>query len=443
MTDETHDPARRSWVASANAREHDFPLQNLPVGMFSRPDGAPRPGVAIGDHVLDLTACADLQLIKDEHVAAALRACTGAGALNPLMAAGKQAMQALRRNAFLLLDAEHSQTAAQPGWREQVLVAAQQVRMHLPSRIGDYTDFLTSAHHTERHGRLKGLADPLPAAFKHLPIAYHGRASSIAVSGTDVRRPHGQWRDVQGAVSFGAVEAMDFELEMAAFIGQGNELGDMVPLDSARRHIFGYCLLNDWSSKQVQWWEQVLGPFLGKSFGTTISPWIVTEEALAPFRQPSPVRQPTDPEAPAYLRSPDHTACGGLAVSLRASLRTETMRNGGEPAELIVDTALEHLYWTFPQMVAHHASNGCNLRPGDLLASGTISGPEPISMACLTEKTDAGRTPFTLRNGEQRHWLADGDEILLTAKASREGFVSIGFGECRARIMPARARPEP
>lgn len=437
MINETHDPQRRSWVASANEPGHDFPLQNLPLGMFSTGQGQPRPGVAIGDQILDLLACVDLGLLDEPSLVNVLQACTDG--LNPLMAAGKSMSQRLRLAVFHLLDEGIIAAGGDGAWRSQVLVAAAQARMHLPCQIGDYTDFLTSLWHTERHGRFKGLADPLPKAFKHLPVAYHGRASSIGISGQDVQRPHGQWLDAQsGQVCFGPAQAMDFETEFAAFIGQGNDLGQPVALDEADRHLFGYCLLNDWSSKQVQWWEQVLGPFLGKSFGTTISPWVVTDEALAPFRQPSPAREPGDPTEQPYLRSPQHSRQGGLRLALQAALSTEAMRLvGGEP-EIIVRTELGHLYWTVPQMLTHHASNGCNLRPGDLLGTGTVSGPDPLSMACLTEKTEAGRVPFRLSNGEERLWLADGDEIILSARAEREGFVSIGFGACRARLLPAR-----
>lgn len=441
MMDETHDPRRRSWVASANVPGHDFPLQNLPVGMFSRAGGEPRPGVAIGDEILDLLHCVDAGVIADPQLAAALRACTQG--LNPLMAAGKPVSGKLRKTVFQLLD-EQAPAASPAGgdWRSQALVPAAQARMHLPCRIGDYTDFLTSVWHTERHGRFKGLADPLPRAFKHLPVAYHGRASSIRASGYDVRRPHGQWLDAgSGEVRFGPAQALDFETEFAAFIGQGNALGEPLRLDAAVRHVFGYCLLNDWSSKQVQWWEQVLGPFLGKSFGTTISPWIVMDEALEPFRQPAPARQAGDPAPQAYLASPHHDRHGGLAVSLQAALRTEAMRAAGLPPQAIVRTALSNLYWTVPQMVTHHASNGCNLQPGDLLGTGTVSGQDELSMACMTEKTQAGRVPFPLSNGEERLWLADGDEIILTARAEKEGFVPIGFGECRARLLPAGEWP--
>jgi fumarylacetoacetase len=309
--------------------------------------------------------------------------------------------------------------------------------MLLPCRIGDYSDFLTSLHHTERHGRFKGLSEPLPAAFKSLPIAYHGRASSICVSGAPVLRPNGQYRNAQGEICFGPAPAFDFELELAAFIGPGNALGQPIPVDAARAHIFGYCLLNDWSAKSIQWWEQVLGPFLGKSFHSTISPWIVTEEALLPFRLPAPARAPGDPAPLPHLHGARDQASGGLQLQLEAHLSSARQRAAGRSPVRITQTHLQNLYWTFAQMLAHHTSNGCNLRPGDLLGSGTISGESDLSRACITELTNAGKDPLQLGDGETRTALEDGDEIILSARAARPGAVSIGFGECRGTIMPA------
>jgi fumarylacetoacetase len=309
--------------------------------------------------------------------------------------------------------------------------------MRLPCEIGDYTDFLTSLYHTERHGRYKGLADPLPPAFKSLPIAYHGRASSLRVSGGDVRRPHGQYRDPQGNVRFGPAPAMDFELELAAFIGRGNPLTQPIRIDDARDHIFGYCLLNDWSAKSIQWFEQVLGPFLGKSFHSSLSPWIVTAEALAPFHKAAAPRAAGDPAILAHLHGAQDQRSGGLDIELEAYLSTTQLRAAGIEPVRITRTHLDNLYWTFGQMVTHHASNGCNLRTGDLLGSGTISGASDESRACITELTNAGKDPLQLPNGETRTALEDGDEILFHARAARAGAVTIGFGECRGRIAPA------
>jgi fumarylacetoacetase len=311
------------------------------------------------------------------------------------------------------------------------------VTMRLPCEIGDYTDFLTSLHHTERHGRYKGLADPLPAAFKSLPIAYHGRASSLRVSGGDVRRPHGQYRDANGTVRFGPAPALDFELELAAFIGRGNALTQPIAIDDAHQHIFGYCLLNDWSAKSIQWFEQVLGPFLGKSFHSSLSPWIVTAEALAPFRKPAPSRAAGDPAPLPHLYGAFDQQNGGLNLELEAYLSTAQLRAAGAAPVRITRTHLDNLYWTFAQMVAHHTSNGCNLRTGDLLGSGTISGADDLSRACLTELTNAGKDPLQLPNGETRTALEDGDEVIFQARAVQPGAVTIGFGECRGTIAPA------
>ena len=325
-----------------------------------------------------------------------------------------------------------------------LLLPMTSVQMALPCEIGDYTDFLTSYHHTARHGRFKNLADPVPPVFHSLPVAYHGRASSIRVAGSEVRRPHGQWREPDGQVRFGVVEALDFELELAAIVGRGNELGMPVLLDQARDHIFGYALLNDWSAKSVQWWEQMLGPFLGKNFMTSLSPWIVTSEALAPFTTGAPTRTAGVPPLLPHLDSASHRDTGGLDISLEAWLSSERMRNTGQPAMRLAQTHLDNLSWTFGQMLTHHASNGCNLRAGDVLGSGTISGEADASRACLTEITSAGREPLQLPSGETRLWLQDGDEIMFRARAgerSGSDAVPIGFGACSGRIVPAIAWP--
>src|SRR5919197_829239 len=284
---DTHDPRRRSWVESANASECDFPIQNLPFGVFSR-GGELRGGVAIGDQILDLRAAMEAGLLAGE-AATAARAAAGPQ-LNPLMALGSPHASALRARLSDLLRVDGADSTRARQLAEKLLVPMRDATMALPCRINDYTDFLTSAHHAERHGRYKGLKDPLPEPFKYLPVAYHGRASSIRVSGTPVIRPNGQWKTSDHSVQFGPVEALDFELELGAFVGPGNELGTPIPISEARQHVFGYCLLNEWSAKSVQWWEQVLGPFLGKTFITSVSPWVVTDEALAPFRAPAPLR---------------------------------------------------------------------------------------------------------------------------------------------------------
>lgn len=431
----THDPARRAWLPAAQSADTDFPLQNLPLGMFEQ-GGQIRPGVAIGDALVDLQA-ADAAGLFHGDAAAAVRAIDGGlnglNGLNGLMALGQSPASALRARLSELL-----REGGDPALRERaesLLKPLAAVTMALPCPIGDYTDFLTSYHHTARHGRFKGLADPVPPVFSALPVAYHGRASSIRVSGTPVRRPHGQWREADGRLRFGPVEALDFELELAALVGRGNELGMPVLLDQAHAHIFGYALLNDWSAKAVQWWEQMLGPFLGKSFMTTLSPWVVTTEALAPFRSAAPVR--AGRTLLPYLDSASDRAHGGLDIALEAWLSTERMRSIGLGRVRLAATQLANLDWTFGQMLAHHTSNGCDLRPGDLLGSGTVSGEAPETRACLTEITEAGREALSLPGGEQRLWLQDGDEVTLQARASRPGFVPIGFGPCSGRIAPA------
>ena len=434
----THDPARRSWIESANAGNADFPIQNLPFGAFVR-GGELRTGVAIGDRIVDLRALHDTALLEGD--AALACASVRDGTLNALMALDARHVSALRGALSALLAQNAPARSRLESSIDAVLPHMNDVQLTLPCTIGDYTDFLTSLHHTERHGRYKGLADPLPAAFKSLPIAYHGRASSLRVSGGEVRRPYGQYRHAEGRVCFGPAPMLDFELELAAVIGRGNPLTQAIPIDDARAHIFGYCLLNDWSAKSIQWFEQVLGPFLGKSFHSSISPWIVTDEALAPFRKAAPARAAGDPAILPHLHGVQDQQSGGLDLQLFAQLSTAAMRRDHIEPVRITHTHLDNLYWTFAQMVAHHTSNGCNLRTGDLLGSGTISGASDESRACLTELTDAGKKPLALPSGESRIALEDGDEIVLSARASAPGAVSIGFGECRARIAPALPYP--
>ncbi|HVR50056.1 MAG TPA: fumarylacetoacetase [Pseudorhodoferax sp.] len=426
---ETHDATRSSWVASAAAKATEFPLQNLPFCVFRRAPGAPAAvGVGIGDSILDLAAVLRAGLVSAPqelvHAASAAR-------LNPLMALPRAELSALRSTVFALLDASCS-AAVQQRTRSH-LVSIADTQLLLPVEIGDYTDFLTSAWHTERHGRFKGLQDPLPKAFFSLPVAYHGRASSICVGGTGFHRPWGQVRSGDGAPQFRPSAAMDFELELAAYIGQGNAQGSRIDVRSAGEHLFGFCLLNDWSAKDIQWWEQVLGPFLGKSFMTMVSPWVVTAEALAPFRAPLDERPPGAAPVLAHLRGDGST----VDVAMEAWLQSAAMRQQGRAAVRLSRTSPRHLSWSFEQMVAHHSSNGCNLRTGDLLGSGTVSGESAEAMGCMTEMTAAGTVPVTLPHGEGRHWLEDGDEVVFQARASRDGFVSIGFGECRGRLLPA------
>ncbi|WP_332748719.1 fumarylacetoacetase [Hydrogenophaga sp.] len=440
----THDAARRSWVASANEAGCDFPIQNLPFGMFTlatEPDGAtPRPGVAIGDQVVDLRALDAASLLQGDAARAVRAVAPGQAGLNAMMALGHRPASALREQLSDLLR-EGGSTGLREG--AGLLHPQAAVQMHMPCQIGDYTDFLTSYPHTERHGKFKGLAVPVTPVFHSLPVAYHGRASSIRVAGTPVRRPNGQWKAADDSVHFGAVEAMDFELELAAIVGAGTALGQPVSLDEAPDHIFGYVLLNDWSAKSVQWWEQMLGPFLGKSFMSSISPWVITAQALAPFATRAPARRPDSPPLLAYLNAARDRTHGGLDIAMEAWLSTSAMREAGAGPQRLCATHLSHLSWTFGQMLTHHCSNGCDLRPGDLMGSGTVSGERPDERACMTEITSAGREPLRLQNGEERRWLHDGDEVSFHARASVDGRVPIGFGPCSARVLPAVPYPLP
>lgn len=432
---DTHDPARRSWVESANEPGTDFPIQNLPFGIFRRQGEAPRAGVAIGDSIFDLAAAYDAGLFSGQAAQAAEAAREPS--LNRLMALDPELISVLRARISDLLRADGTKSGRARALKERLVVPMAEAQVLLPCQTRSYTDFLTSIHHTERNGRLKGLKDPVPATFKYVPVAYHSRSSSLVPSGTPVRRPYGQWRDESGQIRFGPAESLDYELELGLFIGQGNELGAPIPIEEAERHFFGFCLLNDWSTKEIQWWEQMLGPFLGKSFTTSISPWIVTAEALAPFRLAPEPRPAGDPAPLPYLSSEADQAAGGFNIDLQAYLSTARMREQGEEPVCITRTSSQTMYWTFAQMVAHHTVNGCNLETGDLLGSGTLSGADEASRGCLVEQTMRGAEPITLPNGERRAWLHDGDEVVLRGRAQREGFVSIGFGECRGRIEPA------
>lgn len=434
--DDTHDPARHSFVPSARLHAA-FPLQNLPLGVFTPPAGhplgaGPRAGVAIGDEILDLTALAASSRLAPHH-AAAIRQTPDC--LAGLMAQGSESLTALRRRLFELLSQD---SADQPALMAMLLPAAQ-CTMHLPARIGDYTDFYAGIHHAEAIGALFRPDAPLLPNYTHLPIAYHGRASSVVVSGHEVRRPCGQSLAAGAALpQFAPTARLDYELEMGIWIGTGTALGRRIPIDQAASHIAGFCLLNDWSARDVQSFEyQPLGPFLAKNFCTSISPWIITAAALAPFRIAHQPRRADDPPLLPYLHDPGDATHGGLDIVLEVTLSTEQMRARAMPAQLIARSNTRHLYWSVAQMLAHHSSNGCNLRAGDLLGTGTISGPGTDSRGSLLETTQAGRAPITLPCGGQRRFLEDGDEVVLRARAERAGFATIGFGECRGRVLPA------
>lgn len=415
MPDATHDPARRSWVASANGHP-DFPIQNLPLGLFTPPGGGgPRAGVAIGDAILELE-----EALPD-------------GTLNTLLALGAPWRRALRAR----LSEELSEGSAAQARLATRLHAAAACILHVPARIGDYTDFYVGIHHATAVGKLFRPDNPLLPNYKHVPIGYHGRASSIMPSGQGFRRPQGQLPRPDGPV-FGPCEKLDYELELGIWIGPGNAQGAPIPVGRAAEHIAGFCLLNDWSARDIQAWEyQPLGPFLGKSFATSISPWIITPEALEPFRIAQPPRPPGDPAPLPYLTNAADQAAGGLGLALEAWLATPGLAAKGLPPHRIAASDARHMYWTAAQMVAHHSSNGCNLNPGDLFGSGTISGPEADGYASLLEATQGGSRPMRLASGEERRFLEDGDEVILRATARREGYVPIGFGECRGRVLPA------
>ncbi len=434
----THDPALRSWVESANDPATDFPIQNLPFGVYQRaglPD-APRGGVAIGDRILDVGNAARDGLFEGPTWGPALT-CS-APTLNGLMSLGPEAWTVLRARLSRLLSVD-----AKPEEREKArghLVPMSSAEMLIPARIGDYSDFYASLFHATNVGKMMRPDNPLLPNYKHVPIGYHGRSSSIVIGGTPVRRPRGQ-RKPEGAAEpeFGPSQSLDYELEVGFYVGPGNAQGEPIPIAEADDHLFGLCLLNDWSARDLQAWEyQPLGPFLAKDFATSISPWIVSMEALEPFRSPAFARPPGDPPPLPYLSSEQNAKHGAIDVMLQALLSTRKMREAGtEPAE-ICRSRLRELYWTPGQLVAHHASNGCNLRSGDLLGSGTVSGEAKESRGCLLERTWRGTEPLALPSGETRRFLEDGDEITLRGFCERPGFARIGLGECRGTITPAQ-----
>ena len=435
--DETHDPALQSWVESANTAGTDFPIQNLPLGVFRRAGSSEplRAGVAIGDQVLDLSMAADANAMSAE-VAALLRADANGG-LNTFMAAGQPARVALRRALSLALTQGSPQQAA----LTTALVPQVQAEMALPCRIGDYTDFYASIHHATTIGTLFRPDNPLLPNYKWVPIGYHGRASSIGVSGQPVRRPLGQMKRPQDdGPHFGPCQRLDYELELAAFVSRPNAQGSPVPITQAEDHLFGLALFNDWSARDIQAWEyQPLGPFLSKNFASTLSPWIVTLEALAPFRAPW-TRASGDPQPLPYLDSPGTRESGGFDIQLEVLLQTPRMREAGLAAQRLTHSNFNEAYWTVAQMLAHHTVGGCNLQAGDLLGSGTMSGPSADQGGSLQELSLGGTRPLTLANGETRRFLEDGDSVVMRGRCERAGFRSIGFGDCEGRVLPSIAR---
>jgi fumarylacetoacetase len=437
--DPTNDPALRSWVQTANLRGADFPIQNLPFGVFRRAGTreAPRVGVAIGAAILDIAACLAAGLFDDDSAARTAAAACAMPTLNELMSRGPSARRALRQALSALL--ADSVAAHRRQIAEHALIPQHEAELFLPAQIGDYTDFYASVHHATNVGSMFRPDQPLLPNYKWVPIGYHGRASSIVVSGTPVRRPMGQRKGPNDDVpSVGPSRSLDYELELGAFVGTGNVLGEPIPMAQADDHLFGLCLLNDWSARDLQAWEyQPLGPFLAKNFASTISPWVVTLEALEPFRAPLAPRAEGDPAPLPYLTDRADQERGGFAITVETWLRTARMQEAGEPAVRITQGQATDLYWSMAQMLVHHASNGCNLRAGDLLGSGTISGRSPESRGCLLELTWRGAEPITLPNGETRAFLQDGDEVQITAFAERDGAVRIGFGVCSGVVLPA------
>ena len=433
----THDADARSWLASANAPGTDFPIQNLPFAVFRRAGRgeAFRGGVAIGDQIVDLAALSAAGQLQG--LAAQAASACAQPALNEFFAMGPAAWQALRHGLFALLDA----TSASPQALDGSLVPQREVEYSVPTRIGDYTDFYTSYHHGLNIGKLFGIAD-VPLNFHHIPIAYHGRASSVVISGTPVRRPLGQSKAPSAsAPSFGPCAWLDYELELGIYVGTGNALGSPVPLREAERHIFGICLLNDWSARDIQGWEmQPLGPFQAKNFATTVAPWIVTMEALAPYRT-AWQRDAAFPQPLPYLDTPATRAQGGLDIRLEVGLESASRRAASIGPAPLTQTSFKHQHWTIAQMLAHHTVGGCNLQSGDLLGSGTISGPSAEEAGAMMELAQAGRQPVQFDGGdgrpEARGFLADGDAVVFAGWCERPGFARIGFGECRGTVTPA------
>jgi fumarylacetoacetase len=432
--DATHDPALRSWVASANVAGGDFPLQNLPFGVFRRAGSSERfrGGVAIGDQVLDLGALHEARLLHGR-AAQALAACARP-ALNEFMGQGREASAALRA----ALSGALAVGAALAPRLAPLLVPQAQAEHSVPAHIGDFTDFYASIHHATAVGRLFRPDNPLLPNYKWVPIAYRGRASSVGVSGQSFPRPRGQLMPAGASTpQLNPSRRLDYELEVGIFVGAGNELGDSVPLAEAEQHIFGLCLLNDWSARDVQGWEyQPLGPFLAKNFATTISPWVVTLEALAPFRAPWS-RPAAEPAPLAYLDGNVNRAGGAFDIQLEASLQSARMRAAGKPPLRLSHSNFQDAWWTVAQMLTHHTVNGCNLNSGDLFGSGTLSGPKPEEAGSLLELTQGGKLALQLPDGETRTFLEDGDTVTLRAWCERAPYVRIGFGEASGTVRPA------
>ena len=432
---ETHDPNLRSWVESANDPNTDFPIQNLPFCVYEFGHTQPGLGIGfvIGDKILDIYGCIDEGLMQNEAIAQ--MASYRLWSLNAIGGFDAQVLSDLRRQAIYLLSEKNEDRVA----IGDHLLSFADVQFEHAFKIGDYTDFYCSIYHATNVGSMFRPDNPLMPNYKYLPVGYHGRASSIVISGTDITRPKGQNRsDAEKPPVFIPCKNLDYEMELGFFVGQGNEMGDPIPIGEAENHIFGVCLVNDWSARDIQAWEyQPLGPFLAKNFATSVSPFVVTMEALAPFRTKAFERDPNDPQPLDYLSGEQNQKFGGLDINLEVYIQTEKMRGENIEPHLLSRSNTKDLYWTIGQMLTHHASNGCNLQTGDLMATGTVSGKEKNERGCLLELTWRGTEPFDLPSGEQRRFLEDGDEVIMRGYCEREGFRRIGLGECRGRVLPA------
>ncbi|HZS08658.1 MAG TPA: fumarylacetoacetase [Blastocatellia bacterium] len=436
---ETHDPNLKSWIESANEPGCDFPIQNLPLGVFRhKVNSAIHVGVAIGDHILSLQESHQAGLLS--HLPVPLFGSYRGSSPDSLMEPGPELWSLLRKRISELLRSDNAELRDNKKLIGRTLIPGTEAAMLLPARIGNYTDFYASVFHATNVGKMMRPDNPLLPNYKYVPIAYHGRASSVVVSGTPVRRPNGQTKAPDAdKPAFGPSRLLDYEVEVGFFVGPGNKLGEPVSIAEAEDHIFGLCIVNDWSARDLQTWEyQPLGPFLAKSFATTISPWVVTMEALAPYRIPAFKRPEGDPEPLPHLDSPANREGGGIDLKLELFLSSQRMREHGIAPVKLTHHSFGDVYWTVAQMLAHHTSNGCNLRPGDLIASGTVSGPEKDQRGCLLELTWRGTEPIELPGGETRRFLEDGDEVIIRGFCEREGFARIGFGECRGIVLPAK-----
>ena len=428
----------RSWVDSANDQEAGFSLSNLPFGVFSGGDAASaRIGIAVGEEIVDVRACVEDELLQEVRPAALI--ASTAGDLNLLMRLGRGAARELRDGVRQLL-AEDAPAAV----REKVsglLVRASETTLHVPAQIGDYSDFYASIEHATNVGSMFRPDNPLLPNYKHIPIGYHGRASSIVATGTPISRPLGQTKPADATEPrFGPSRALDYEAEIGFYVARGNALGEPVPIEAADERIFGFCLVNDWSARDIQSWEyQPLGPFLAKNFATTVSPWVVLTDALEPFRVAARARDEGDPHPLPYLHSASDSQRGAFAIRIEAWLSTARMREAGAQPHRLSSSDFSRMYWTPAQMLTHHASNGCNLVPGDLLASGTVSGPSRDERGCLLEITRRGAEPVVLPSGEERSFLEDGDEVILRGWCRRPGFAALSFGECRGTVFEHRS----